>query len=127
MNQTISKKLACPEREKYAQPFCLISQPLIVWLTSLLAFTSLIHRCCSHTFFKFLIGCRSANSWTGLNGLVLSGSRQMGCRSLLNTGKKKGTEKEACVCEVEREREIVLIKQHKRKPSFILWAPGDRL
>lgn len=80
----------------------------------------------------FLIGCRSANSWTWLNGLALSVSRQMGCSC---TGyfskwkkKKKRDRGRKAVCEVEgRGREIVLIRPHKRKPSLFLWAPGDRL
>lgn len=80
------------------------SHPVIVWLISVLLFTPLHLRLSVssslvlNTFsFFFLIGCRSANSWTWLNGLALSVSRQMGCRLFLNTEKKKGTEKEACV------------------------------
>lgn len=83
----------------------------------------------------FLIGCRSANSWTWLNRLALSVSRQMGCScsgyfSILKKKKKEEGHRKKLVCGRgwgEGGREIVLIRLHKRKPSFFLRAPSDRL
>lgn len=40
--------------------------------------------------------------------------------------KKRNTDRSLCVWG-RGVSEIVLIKWHKRKPSFFLWAPGDRL
>lgn len=122
-HQCLRCNIAGVSGDKYGWP--ILSQPsLCLTLTGRLLTMSLgrksrpplsfSHLCCSfplyiyvflslhlsllfpHTSNTFLIGCRSANSSTWPNGLVLSVSRQMGCScsGYFSVHKK---EKEACV------------------------------